>query len=118
MIYYLVDLLERINMPGTGMFQYISFRSGLALITSLFISLLIGKRIIKFLQVKQIGEEVRNLGLEGQMQKKGTPTMGGIIIILSIIIPVILFGHLKNIYVIVMLVLPSGWACLALPTII
>jgi phospho-N-acetylmuramoyl-pentapeptide-transferase len=104
MIYYLVDLLERINMPGTGMFQYISFRSGLALITSLFISLLIGKRIIKFLQVKQIGEEVRNLGLEGQMQKKGTPTMGGIIIILSIIIPVILFGHLKNIYVIVMLV--------------
>ncbi len=104
MIYYLVDFLDRLNIPGTGMFQYISFRSGLAVITSLFFSLLIGKRIIQYLQRMQIGEDVRNLGLEGQMQKKGTPTMGGIIILLSIIIPVILFGNLKNIYVIVMLV--------------
>jgi phospho-N-acetylmuramoyl-pentapeptide-transferase len=104
MIYYLVDFLDRLDVPGTGMFQYISFRSGLAVITSLFFSLLIGKRIIQYLQRMQIGEDVRNLGLEGQMQKKGTPTMGGIIILLSIIIPVILFGNLKNIYVIVMLV--------------
>lgn len=104
MIYYLAQFLSQFNIPGMGMFQYISFRSGLAVITSLAISLLIGKRIIHYLQRKQIGEEVRNLGLEGQMQKKGTPTMGGIIIILSILIPVLLFADIKNIYVIIMIV--------------
>ncbi len=104
MIYYLAQLLQKYDVPGMGMFQYISFRSGLAVILSLAISLLIGKRIIRYLQRKQIGEEVRNLGLEGQMQKKGTPTMGGIIILLSVVIPVLLVANMKNIYVIVMLV--------------
>ncbi len=86
------------------MFQYISFRSGLAVITSLAFSLLAGRRIIQYLKRKQIGESVRDLGLEGQLQKKGTPTMGGVIILLSILIPVLLFGDLSNIYVIIMLV--------------
>jgi phospho-N-acetylmuramoyl-pentapeptide-transferase len=104
MIYYLFKFLNEIDFPGAGMFQYISFRSGMAVITSLAISLLIGKRIIVFLQKKQIGEEVRNLGLEGQLQKKGTPTMGGIIILLSILIPVLLFCDLKNIYIQIILV--------------
>lgn len=104
MIYYLAQFLDKFEVPGMGMFQYISFRSGMAVIASLIISLLIGKRIILYLQKKQIGENVRNLGLEGQLQKKGTPTMGGIIILLSIIIPVLLFANIKNIYVIVMLV--------------
>jgi phospho-N-acetylmuramoyl-pentapeptide-transferase len=104
MIYYLAQLLSDYDIPGIRMFQYISFRSGLAIITSLAIALLIGKRIIIYLQKQQIGEEVRNLGLEGQMQKRGTPTMGGIIILLSILIPVLLFANLKNIYVIVMIV--------------
>jgi phospho-N-acetylmuramoyl-pentapeptide-transferase len=104
MIYYLAQLFSEYNIPGIRMFQYISFRSGLAIITSLAIALLIGKRIIIYLQKQQIGEEVRNLGLEGQMEKRGTPTMGGVIIILSILIPVLLFANLKNIYVIVMIV--------------
>lgn len=86
------------------MFQYISFRSAMAFITSMAFSLLVGKRIIKYLQIKQIGEEIRDLGLEGQMQKKGTPTMGGIIILAATVIPVLLFGDLINIYVIIMLV--------------
>ncbi len=85
------------------MFSYISFRSAMAVITSLIISLLIGKRIIKYLQVKQVGEVVRDLGLEGQYQKKGTPSMGGIIILASILVPVLLFAKLDNIYVILML---------------
>lgn len=104
MIYYLFQFLNQIDFPGAGLFQYISFRSGMAVITSLAFSLLIGKRIIIYLQKKQIGEDVRNLGLEGQMQKKGTPTMGGIIILLSILIPVILFGDLRNVYVQIMIV--------------
>ena len=108
MIYYLAQWLTKFNIPGMGMFQYISFRSGMAVITSLVISLLIGKRLIRYLQRKQIGEDVRNLGLEGQMQKKGTPTMGGVIILLSIIVPVLLFADIKNIYIIVMLV-TSVW---------
>lgn len=86
------------------MFQYISFRSAMALITSLVISLLFGKRIILYLQKKQIGEVVRDLGLEGQYRKVGTPTMGGIIILASIVIPTLLFGDLGNIYVILMLI--------------
>lgn len=92
------------DFPGAGVFQYISFRSAMAFITSLGISLLLGKRIIRFLQRKQIGEEIRDLGLEGQMQKKGTPTMGGIIILASTVIPILLFGDLMNIYVIIMMV--------------
>jgi len=85
------------------MFTYITFRSAMAVITSLIISMIIGKRIITFLQVKQVGEVVRDLGLEGQYQKKGTPSMGGIIILASIVIPVLLFAKLGNIYVILML---------------
>jgi phospho-N-acetylmuramoyl-pentapeptide-transferase len=104
MIYYLAQFLNELEIPGMRMFQYISFRSGLAVITSLAISMLIGKRIILYLQRKQIGEDVRNLGLEGQMQKKGTPTMGGVIILFSILVPVLLFADIKNIYVIIMIV--------------
>ncbi len=103
MIYYLFKYLENFDLPGAGVFQYISFRSAMTIITSLIISMLLGKRIIRLLQKKQIGETVRDLGLEGQMQKKGTPTMGGLIILGSIIIPVILFGDIRNIYVILML---------------
>jgi len=104
MLYYLFEYLEKFDVPGAGMFQYLSFRSALTVITSLFIATIFGKRIIRYLQKQQIGEVVRDLGLEGQMQKKGTPTMGGIIIILSIIVPVLLFGDLKNIYVQLMLI--------------
>lgn len=104
MFYELFKYLEKLDLPGAGMFEYISFRAALTVITSLLISLFIGKSIIGFLQRKQIGESVRNLGLEGQNQKQGTPTMGGIIIIASIVIPVLLFGKLDNVYVILMLI--------------
>ncbi len=104
MLYYLFTYLDQLDFPGAGMFKYISFRSGLALILSLFISTTIGRRIINRLQLLQIGETVRNLGLEGQMSKKGTPTMGGIIIIIAILIPVLLCARLNNIYVILMLI--------------
>ncbi|MBE9509878.1 MAG: phospho-N-acetylmuramoyl-pentapeptide-transferase [Bacteroidetes bacterium] len=104
MFYYLFGYLESLDVPGAGMFQYISFRSGMAIITSLVISLLFGKRIILYLQKKQIGEVVRDLGLEGQYRKVGTPSMGGIIILASIVIPTLLFGDLGNIYVILMLI--------------
>ena len=104
MFYYLFGYLESLDVPGAGMFQYISFRSAMALITSLVISLLFGKRIILYLQKKQIGEVVRDLGLEGQYRKVGTPSMGGIIILASIIIPTLLFGDLGNVYVILMLI--------------
>lgn len=103
MLYYLFKYLETLHFPGAGLFLYISFRSAMAVITSLFISLLIGKRIIQFLQKKQVGEVVRDLGLDGQFQKKGTPSMGGIIILASIIIPTLLFAKLHNIYVLLML---------------
>jgi phospho-N-acetylmuramoyl-pentapeptide-transferase len=96
--------LDKFDFPGAGMFHYISFRAGLAFILSLFIATITGRRIINYLQLKQIGETVRNLGLEGQMNKKGTPTMGGIIIILAIIIPVLFLGKLENIYIILMLI--------------
>lgn len=108
MLYYLFQYLHKLNVPGAGVFNYISSRSAAAVITSLFISLLIGKRIIRILQKKQIGELVRDLGLEGQYQKKGTPSMGGIIILSSIVIPVILFARIDNIYVILML-LTTVW---------
>ena len=104
MLYYLFRYLDNLDVPGAGIFNYISSRSAAAIITSLFISLLIGKRIILYLQRKQIGETVRNLGLEGQFQKTGTPSMGGIIILASIVIPTLLFAKLDNIYVILMLI--------------
>jgi len=103
MFYHLYQLLKDWDIPGLGMFQYISFRSGAAIIVSLLITVGFGKKLIHFLQYKQIGEEVRDLGLEGQMQKKGTPTMGGIIILASIIIPTLLFAKLNNIYILLML---------------
>jgi len=108
MLYYLFNYLEELNVPGAGMFMYISFRSAMAVITSLIISLLIGKRIITYLQVKQVGEVVRDLGLEGQYQKKGTPSMGGIIILASIVVPTLLFARLNNVDVILML-LTTVW---------
>ena len=105
MIYSLAKYLaEHFDIPGIGMFQYLSFRSGMAIIFALIIGIVFGKRVIRLLQRKQIGEEIRNLGLEGQMQKKGTPTMGGIIILLAILVPILLFGDLKNIYVLLMIV--------------
>jgi phospho-N-acetylmuramoyl-pentapeptide-transferase len=104
MLYYLFKYLDTLHFPGARVGSYISFRSAAAVITSLFIALLIGKRIIIYLQKKQIGEVVRNLGLEGQYRKVGTPSMGGIIILASIVIPTLLFAKLDNIYVILMLV--------------
>lgn len=104
MLYYLYELLKDFNIPGTGMAQYISFRTGGAIILSLIITIVYGKNIIKYLKSKQIGEDIRDLGLEGQLQKKGTPTMGGLIILAGIIIPTILFAKLDNIYIILMLV--------------
>ncbi len=108
MFYYLFKYLEAFDFPGAGMFQYISFRASLTIITSLIISMLFGKRIIQFLQKKQVGEVVRELGLEGQYRKEGTPSMGGLIILASILIPVLLFGDLKNVYVLLMLI-TTGW---------
>jgi len=104
MLYYLFDYLDKVDFPGAGMFHYVSFRSAMALILSLIISTLIGRKIIEKLQRMQIGETIRDLGLEGQMNKVGTPTMGGIIIIISIVIPVLLFARLHNIYIILMLI--------------
>ena len=104
MIYHLFEYLQQFDFPGAGMFQYLSFRASITVMTSLVISMIVGKRIIKMLHRKQIGESVRDLGLEGQSEKQGTPTMGGIIILASIIIPVLLFANLTNIYIILMLV--------------
>ncbi len=105
MLYYLFEYLENhYNMPGAGLFKFITFRASLAVIFSLFIATVYGKKIINFLRKKQIGETVRDLGLEGQNEKKGTPTMGGIIIILATLIPVLLFAKLENIYVILLIV--------------
>ncbi len=104
MLYYLFDYLDQLDFPGAGMFRYISFRSSMALIFSLLISTLIGRKIINKLQLLQIGEIVRDLGLEGQMSKKGTPTMGGVIIIISILVPVLLFAKLTNVYIILMII--------------
>lgn len=108
MLYYLFEYLHKLHVPGAGMFVYISFRSAAAIITSLIISMMIGKRIILFLQRKQVGEVVRDLGLEGEHQKKGTPSMGGVIILASIVIPTLLFAKLNNIYVLLML-LTTVW---------
>lgn len=99
MLYHLFQYLREIyDLPGSGMFQYISFRAAAAIILALLIAIVFGKSIIRFLQRKQIGEEIRDLGLEGQLAKRGTPTMGGLIILLAILVPVLLFGRLDNIY--------------------
>ena len=103
MLYYLFNYLESINIPGAGLFQFISFRAALALLSSLVISIIFGKRLINLLRKQQIGETIRDLGLDGQMEKSGTPTMGGLIILSAIIIPTILFAKLHNVYVITML---------------
>ncbi len=104
MLYYLFDYLHTShNFPGAGLFQYISFRAGLAAITSLTISLLFGKSLINYLVKKQIGETIRDLGLEGQSEKAGTPTMGGLIILGAILIPTLLFAKLTNIYILLIL---------------
>ncbi|MBS1634794.1 MAG: phospho-N-acetylmuramoyl-pentapeptide-transferase [Bacteroidetes bacterium] len=104
MLYYLFQYLDKMDFPGAGVFQYISFRAALALITSLLISMVFGKRIINFIRKKQIGETIRELGLEGQTKKAGTPTMGGLIIIAAIVIPTLLFTKLHNVYIILMLI--------------
>jgi phospho-N-acetylmuramoyl-pentapeptide-transferase len=104
MLYYLFDFLDSLNFPGAGLFQYISFRAAMALITSLIVSIFFGKRIINLLRRQQIGETVRDLGLAGQIEKSGTPTMGGIIILSAILIPTLLFAKLHNIYVITMVI--------------
>ncbi|QXP55960.1 phospho-N-acetylmuramoyl-pentapeptide-transferase [Cellulophaga sp. HaHa_2_95] len=105
MLYYLFEFLEdNYQIPGAGLFQFITFRAALAVLTSLLIATVYGKKIILFLQKKQIGETVRDLGLDGQKQKAGTPTMGGLIIILATLIPVLLFAKLDNIYVLLLIV--------------
>ena len=105
MFYYLFNYLNKnYSIPGGGVFQYITFRTAMAVIVSLLITTVYGRRLIDYLRYKQVGESVRNLGLEGQMQKAGTPTMGGIIIILGILIPTLLFAKFDNIYIIMMLV--------------
>jgi phospho-N-acetylmuramoyl-pentapeptide-transferase len=104
MLYYLFTWLHNaFDFPGAGVFQYISFRAAMALLTSLFISMIIGKRLINFLKAKQVGESIRDLGLDGQRSKQGTPTMGGLIILSAILIPCLLFAKLHNIYIIVIL---------------
>lgn len=109
MLYYLFDFLEKtMNLPGAGVFQYITFRASLAIIISLVISAVFGKRIIHFLLKKQVGETVRDLGLDGQIEKQGTPTMGGIIIISAIVIPTLLLAKLENIYILLMLLVTVG----------
>ncbi|MBQ2413827.1 MAG: phospho-N-acetylmuramoyl-pentapeptide-transferase, partial [Rikenellaceae bacterium] len=105
MLYSLFEYLgDAFSLPGAGMFQYLSFRAAMAIITALLIAIVFGRKIIDRLARLQIGEEIRNLGLEGQMQKKGTPTMGGIIILLAILVPMLLFCDLTNIYIQLMLV--------------
>ena len=105
MLYYLFEYLQSAyDFPGAGLFQYISFRAAMAVITSLLVSLVFGGKIIRFIQRKQIGEEVRNLGLAGEESKKGTPTMGGLIILGAILIPTLLFTKLDNVYIQIMLV--------------
>ncbi|MCU4165092.1 phospho-N-acetylmuramoyl-pentapeptide-transferase [Carboxylicivirga caseinilyticus] len=104
MLYYLFKYLETLNFPGAGVFQYISFRAGLAVIIALLFGAIIGKKVIKLLQKQQIGEIVRDLGLEGQYAKKGTPTMGGVIIIAAILVPVLLLSKLDNVYILLMII--------------
>ena len=104
MLYYLFTYLNKFNVPGAGLFSFISFRAAMGFLTAVFIAIFYGKRIIRFLQKKQIGESVRDLGLEGQLQKAGTPTMGGLIMIISIVVSLLLFAKIFNIYIIIMLI--------------
>ena len=105
MLYHLFRYLDEVyDLPGSGMFQYISFRAAAAIILSLLIVIIFGRAIIDFLRRKQIGEEIRDLGLQGQLQKKGTPTMGGVIILVAILVPMLLFGKLDNVYIQLLLV--------------
>lgn len=105
MLYYLFEYLDKtLDVPGTGVFQYITFRSALAIILSLLLSTIFGKRVINYLRRQQVGETVRELGLQGQVEKAGTPTMGGLIIIFSTLLPVVLLAKLDNIYVILLIV--------------
>lgn len=109
MLYYLFDYLDRqFNLIGAGVFQYISFRAGMAAFLSLLITITFGEKLINILRKKQVGEDIRDLGLKGQMQKKGTPTMGGIIIIAAILVPTLLFAKLNNVYVI-LLIIATCW---------
>lgn len=108
MLYYLFEYLDELNISGTGVFHYISFRSGLAVVFSLLIAMVFGKKYIDYLRKKQIGETVRDLGLEGQKEKEGTPTMGGVIILTCLLVPVLLFARLDNVYV-VLLIISSVW---------
>lgn len=103
MLYYLFEYLNRLDVPGAGVFQYISFRAGMAAFLSLLITITFGKNLINYLRRKQVGEDIRDLGLEGQMQKKGTPTMGGIIIIAGILVPTLLFARIDNVYVLLLI---------------
>lgn len=105
MLYYLFQYLNsHFDLSGAGLFQYITFRSALAFLISLSISTLFGRKIIDYLRRQQIGETIRDLGLKGQSEKSGTPTMGGIIIILATLIPVLLFAQLANVYIIILIV--------------
>jgi phospho-N-acetylmuramoyl-pentapeptide-transferase len=108
MLYYLFEYLNRLDLPGAGVFQYISFRAGMAAFLSLLITITFGKNLINYLKKKQVGEDIRDLGLEGQIQKKGTPTMGGFIIIAAILIPTLLLAKLDNIYII-LLIITTVW---------
>jgi len=108
MLYYLFTYLQEIDFPGAGLFNYISFRAAMAIVTSLIVSLVFGKKLINVLRKKQVGESVRDLGLDGQIEKAGTPTMGGLIIIAAILIPTLLFARLDNIYIIIMLFTTIG----------
>ncbi len=108
MLYYLFDYLNDLDVPGAGVFQYISFRAGMAAFLSLLITIIFGRNLIDFLRRKQVGEDIRDLGLEGQLSKKGTPTMGGLIIIAAILIPTILFARVDNVYI-VLLVVTTIW---------
>ena len=112
MLYSLYELLSSYDIPGGRLMSYITFRSGVALVLSLFISIVIGRRIINRLQLMQVGEIVRDLGLEGQMSKKGTPTMGGIIIIIAIVVPCLLVGNLSNVYMLLMIFSTIWLGCL------
>src|SRR2546423_15416083 len=109
MLYYLFNYLnQHFNISGAGLFEFISFRAAMAIIVSLLISLVFGKSLVNFLRRKQVGETIRDLGLHGQAEKQGTPTMGGLIILAAIMIPTLLFARLENVYVITMLI-STAW---------
>lgn len=108
MLYYLFEYLNELDLPGAGVFQYISFRAGMAAFLSLLITITFGKNIIQYLRKRQVGEDIRDLGLEGQLKKKGTPTMGGFIIIAGILIPTFLLAKVDNVYI-VLLIITTVW---------